>query len=184
MVIGAARSSRLVLVPLWAAHVGLSASATAVIFGVTGGVEMLLFYPAGVGHGPVRPGVGRRALRGRCSGVGLLAPAAHHHRVARRSRPRPLVAVGNGLGSGIVMTLGADTAPPVGRSQFLGGWRFVSVRRRQRCAPAHQRRDRLVEPCGRLRAGSAALALARHGLARLLGAAVRPAAAVGTVTRR
>jgi MFS family permease len=38
-----------------------------------------------------------------------------------------LAAVGNGLGSGIVMTLGADNAPSIGRSQFLGGWRFVSV---------------------------------------------------------
>jgi hypothetical protein len=35
-----------------------------------------------------------------------------------------LIAVGNGLGSGIVMTLGADTAPVRGRSQFLGAWRL------------------------------------------------------------
>ena len=35
-----------------------------------------------------------------------------------------LIAVGNGLGSGIVMTIGADTAPTVGRSQYLGGWRL------------------------------------------------------------
>ena len=35
-----------------------------------------------------------------------------------------LIAVGNGLGSGIVMTLGADTAPTVGRAQYLGGWRL------------------------------------------------------------
>jgi MFS family permease len=35
-----------------------------------------------------------------------------------------LIAVGNGLGSGVVMTLGADTAPAVGRTQYLGGWRL------------------------------------------------------------
>jgi MFS family permease len=35
-----------------------------------------------------------------------------------------LIAVGNGLGSGIVMTIGADTAPLRGRSQYLGGWRL------------------------------------------------------------
>jgi hypothetical protein len=35
-----------------------------------------------------------------------------------------LIALGNGLGSGIVMTLGADCAPRDGRSQFLGGWRL------------------------------------------------------------
>ena len=47
MVIGAARSARVVLLPLWAEHVGLAASTTAIIFGIVGGVEMLLFYPAG-----------------------------------------------------------------------------------------------------------------------------------------
>jgi hypothetical protein len=35
-----------------------------------------------------------------------------------------LIAAGNGLGSGIVMTLGADTAPTRGRSQYLGAWRL------------------------------------------------------------
>ena len=28
------------------------------------------------------------------------------------------------LGSGIVMTMGADTAPAAGRAQYLGGWRL------------------------------------------------------------
>ena len=33
---------------------------------------------------------------------------------------------GNGLGSGAVMTLGADLAPPDAAAEFLGVWRFVS----------------------------------------------------------
>ena len=36
-----------------------------------------------------------------------------------------LMALGNGLGAGIVMTLGADASPVVGRAQFLGAWRFA-----------------------------------------------------------
>jgi hypothetical protein len=32
---------------------------------------------------------------------------------------------GNGIGAGIMMTLGADTAPEVGRLRFLGIWRFL-----------------------------------------------------------
>ena len=36
-----------------------------------------------------------------------------------------LMAIGNGLGSGIVMTLGADAAPRVDRAQFLGAWRLM-----------------------------------------------------------
>ncbi len=38
-----------------------------------------------------------------------------------------LMGVGNGLGSGIVMTLGADAAPTVGRAPFLGVWRLLSL---------------------------------------------------------
>jgi MFS family permease len=37
-----------------------------------------------------------------------------------------LLGFGNGLGSGIVMTLGSDFAPAVGRAEFLGVWRLVS----------------------------------------------------------
>jgi MFS family permease len=125
VVIGAARSARLVLVPLWAAHVGLSASATAVIFGITGGIEMLLFYPAG----SVMDRFGRLWVAVPCVvllGLGLaLLPLTHG--TAAVLGASAVAAVGNGLGSGIVMTLGADTAPATGRSQFLGGWRFMSV---------------------------------------------------------
>ena len=35
-----------------------------------------------------------------------------------------LISFANGLGSGIVMTIGADTAPEAGRAQYLGGWRL------------------------------------------------------------
>jgi MFS family permease len=37
-----------------------------------------------------------------------------------------LMGFGNGIGSGIVMTLGADAAPPIGRTQFLGIWRLIA----------------------------------------------------------
>src|SRR5690606_7206340 len=37
-----------------------------------------------------------------------------------------LLGVGNGLGAGLIMTLGADASPSVGRTQFLGVWRFIT----------------------------------------------------------
>jgi MFS family permease len=125
LVIGGARSARVVLVPLWAEHVGLSASTTALIFGIVGGVEMLLFYPAG----SIMDRFGRIWVAVPCVvllGVGMiLLPLTHDAPTVLAAAL--VAAVGNGLGSGIVMTLGADTAPERARSQFLGGWRFVSV---------------------------------------------------------
>ncbi len=37
-----------------------------------------------------------------------------------------LMGLGNGISSGIVLTLGADVAPDEGRRQFLGGWRLCA----------------------------------------------------------
>lgn len=36
------------------------------------------------------------------------------------------VGLGNGMSSGVVMTLGADHAPPASRASFLGTWRLVA----------------------------------------------------------
>jgi MFS family permease len=37
-----------------------------------------------------------------------------------------LIGVGNGISSGLVMTLGADFSPDHGRGHFLGLWRFIA----------------------------------------------------------
>jgi hypothetical protein len=37
-----------------------------------------------------------------------------------------LMGIGNGLGAGLVLTLGANASPQVGRQAFLGAWRLVS----------------------------------------------------------
>ena len=34
--------------------------------------------------------------------------------------------LGNGISAGVVMTLGADAAPPADRAQFIGGWRLCN----------------------------------------------------------
>lgn len=48
LLVGAARAARLALLPLWAAHIGSSASATSLVFGVAGAVDVVMSYPAGV----------------------------------------------------------------------------------------------------------------------------------------
>ena len=37
-----------------------------------------------------------------------------------------VIGFGNGIGSGMIMTLGADYSPAVGRAHFLGVWRLMS----------------------------------------------------------
>ena len=122
VIIGASRSLRNGLLPLWADHVGLSASTTSLIFAVAASVDIALFFPGGWlmdtrGRAVVAiPVVATTAVA--C----LLLPLATTALTV--TAVMVLIAAGNGLGSGIVMTLGADAAPADGRSQFLGGWRL------------------------------------------------------------
>ncbi|MFB9311560.1 MFS transporter [Nocardioides plantarum] len=122
VVISASRSVRTGLLPLWADHVGISATTTSLIFALAGAVDIVFFYPGGwlmdhrgrtVVAVPVVLSVAVAAL--------LLPLATSSWSVAAVV---VLIAIGNGLGSGIVMVLGADAAPADGRAQFLGGWRL------------------------------------------------------------
>jgi MFS family permease len=119
--IGTLRASRQAVVPLWADHVGLSASATSVVYGISTGMEVLLFYPAG----SAMDRFGRKSVAIPClatMSVGMmLLPLTHAFWTL--ALVGLLIGFGNGLGSGIVMTLGADFSPAIGRAQFLGAWR-------------------------------------------------------------
>jgi MFS family permease len=122
VVIGASRSVRNGLLPLWADHVGISASTTSLIFAVAAAIDIAFFFPGGWlmdrhGRNVVAvPVVLSVAVASLLLPLAQSAPAV--------TAVVALIAVGNGLGSGIVMTLGADSAPVLGRSQFLGGWRL------------------------------------------------------------
>lgn len=125
LAIGLARSSRVVVVPLWAEHIGLTAAQTSLVFGVAGLVEVLLFYPAGSimdRRGRVWVALPVTVLLG----VGLVVLPLTST-LAAVGAVAAVMAVGNGLGSGIVMTLGADAAPADGRAPFLGVWRLISL---------------------------------------------------------
>lgn len=124
MVVAAARASRLSILPLWADAIGLDAARTSLVFAVSGAVEMLLFYPAGAvmdRFGRVWTAVPTVLVLG--TGLAVLPLTSS---LAGLTAVAVLMAVGNGLGSGIVMTLGADASPVLGRAQFLGGWRLMA----------------------------------------------------------
>ncbi|MEC5198972.1 MFS family permease [Arthrobacter sp. PL16] len=124
LLIAAVRATRQAVLPLWAESIGLDASSTALIYGLSGAIDMLIFYPSG----KIMDVKGRRWIAVPCmlimgtaltllpltvDAVGLLLVAL-------------LIGFGNGIGSGIVMTLGADLSPSPGRPQFLGIWRLLT----------------------------------------------------------
>ncbi len=122
VVIGASRSVRNGLLPLWADQIGISASTTSLIFALAAAIDIAFFFPGGW-------------LMDRYGRAVVAVPVVLSVSVAAFLLPLTstalgvagvmmLIALGNGLGSGIVMTLGADTAPLAGRAQYLGGWRL------------------------------------------------------------
>lgn len=122
IMISASRAVRNGLLPLWAEHVGISASTTSLIFALAAAVDIAFFFPGGWlmdrrGRAVVAVPVVLTVAVG-----ALLLPLTSS--VVSVAAVMALMAAGNGLGSGIVMTLGADAAPLRGRSQFLGGWRL------------------------------------------------------------
>jgi MFS family permease len=118
------RAARQVVIPLWGVKLGLPAPEIAMIFGISSGLDMLLFYPSGL----VCDRVGRKSITVSCLVVlsaGLLAlPFAHSG--LGLVLVALLLGAGNGIGTGIVMILGADFSPPRGKAEFLGVWRLVS----------------------------------------------------------
>ncbi|MBB4684083.1 MFS transporter [Amycolatopsis jiangsuensis] len=120
LLLSAIRQTRQTVIPLWAAHLGLSPTTSSVVYGIAGVIDVLTFYPAG----KVMDHYGRRwvavpstlvlgtsfVLMPFTHGAGTLALAAM------------VMGFGNGIGSGIVMTLGADVSPPVGLPTHLGIW--------------------------------------------------------------
>ena len=124
LVLSAARATRQAIIPLWAEAQGIDAATTSIIFGISAGVDILLFYPGGA----IMDRYGRAAVAIPAMitlGVGfVLLPLTDT--AVTVGAVACLMGLGNGISSGVVLTLGADAAPVEGRSQFLGGWRLCA----------------------------------------------------------
>lgn len=122
------RAARQIILPLFGIMIGLDAATIALIIGIAGGVDFALFYASG----QVMDRFGRLwavlpALA--LMGVGYVALAL--------TVPLPedamwfavfaiVIAVGNGLSSGILLTIGADTAPQDDPGPYLGAFRTLT----------------------------------------------------------
>lgn len=122
--VGAVRASRQVVIPLWGNHVGLEPATISLIFGLSGAVDMLLFYPAG----RAMDRFGRRRVA--VPAMAVLGAALVLLPLSREAGSMALVAalmgVGNGMGSGIIMTISSDASPHGARSQFLAAFRLLA----------------------------------------------------------
>ena len=111
--VGAARQSRQTVLPLWAQHIGLTPTQTSLVFGLASAVDMALFYPSG----KVMDRWGRLAIAIPAMGIlgaGLmLLPLTHD--IVTLAIVAMTVSFGNGIGSGIMQTIGGDAAPAPGR---------------------------------------------------------------------
>ena len=122
VILGMSRSLRVSLLPLWADHIGLSASTTSLIFAGAAALDVAFMWPGGwLMDTRGRMVVAVPVVLSMAVACLLLPLATSALSVAL---VMALIACGNGLGSGIVMTLGADAAPDEGRPQFLGAWRL------------------------------------------------------------
>lgn len=126
--LSAVRSARQVVLPLWGVSIGLDAQTIALVVGVTGAIDFALFYASG----QVMDRFGRlwAAMPAMLlMGAGFLA-LAFTHDLADAGLWFALFAavlgVGNGLSSGILLTLGADLAPQDDPAPFLGSWRMLT----------------------------------------------------------
>ncbi|MBS1675507.1 MAG: MFS transporter [Actinobacteria bacterium] len=126
--LSAVRAARQVVLPLWGVSIGLDASSIALVVGVSGAIDFALFYASG----QVMDRFGRlwAALPAMVlMGTGFLALSLTHDLDTKTlwfGMIAAVLGVGNGLSSGILLTLGADVAPQSEPAAFLGSWRTLN----------------------------------------------------------
>ena len=117
------RHGRQFLIPVWGSSIGLDPLQIGLIFGFASAIDMVMFYPVGM----VMDRWGRKWV---------IVPSLFVLSASLMLMPLTgtfgsfllvglLSGFGNGLGSGAVMTLGADLSPRDAAGEFLGVWRLV-----------------------------------------------------------
>jgi len=118
------RAGRQLIIPLYAASVlQLDVAAIGTIISAGAVIDMMLFVPAGF----IMDRFGRKwaavpSFTVMAIGMAMIPLAMDYWSMLAAS---VLIGFGNGLGSGTMMTLGADLAPPGATGEFLGLWRLI-----------------------------------------------------------
>ena len=124
LLVNATRAARQSVIPLWALYNGLDPATASLLFGLSGAADMILFYPAGM----AMDRWGRRWISAAAmiilGGSFFVLPLATD--AASIAVVAVIMGIGNGLTSGLVLTIASDAAPPEQRGQFLGAFRLWS----------------------------------------------------------
>ncbi|MFJ6652103.1 MFS transporter [Microbacterium sp. NPDC091313] len=122
------RSARQAVLPLWGVTIGLDAQTIALVVGVSGAIDFALFYASGQvmdRFGRLWAALPAMLLMG-AAFIALAATAGSAQSAMWFALFGAVLGVGNGLSSGILLTLGADVAPPDDPAPFLGSWRTLT----------------------------------------------------------
>lgn len=126
--LAAVRAARQAVLPLWGISLGLDSQTIALVVGVAGALDFALFYVSGQvmdRFGRLWAAVPAALLMG-----GALLTLSFTHEAPEAVMWfgvfAIIVGVGNGLSSGILLTVGADIAPREDPAAFLGSWRTLT----------------------------------------------------------
>lgn len=118
------RTGRHIVFPLWGEYIGLDVVQIGLIFSLISSIDMTLFFPAGM--------LMDRKGRKWSAVPALLIMSVSFFLLPFAETFAVMLVVGllhgfgNGLGSGIVMTMGSDLSPRQHAGEFLGIWFLVS----------------------------------------------------------
>ncbi len=117
------RAGRQLLIPLFGISLGLDIAATSSIISLSAVLDVAMFIPAGL----MMDRFGRKVAAVPSFAIMALGMIVVAAAFDFRSLLIGAVVIGfgNGLGSGTMMTLGADLAPPGAVGEFLGFWRLI-----------------------------------------------------------
>lgn len=124
MVLMALRIVQPVIVQLWGHSIGLSESVVSLLIALGAAIELVIMFPGGY----AKDSLGRAPTLIACVsifGAGFLALVIWPN-VTGAFVAVGIMALGNGLGAGINMTIGADLCPSENRGRFLGIWSLFS----------------------------------------------------------
>ena len=126
--LAALRSARQVILPVWGIAIGADPGTIALVTGLSGAFDFALFYASG----QITDRFGRLWATTPAMllmGVGLIVLAFTGDVAAATAwwiAIAAVLGVGNGLSSGLLLTLGADLAPRGNPAPFFGSWHTIS----------------------------------------------------------